>query len=169
MLGWLVLGSNSRTGTAGLGTASAWQYLLTQCYAIVQYLRLAVVPHPLVFDYGKSLIANPVDVLPRAILIAGLCVVAAACGGSTSSPTSPESPRVLQGRTVSAIDGSAAGQVSIQVGSRFAIQSDADGNFQIDVGGPGTFATVFTGSRIVERRTTLTGPTADRTSIPLIP
>ena len=105
----------------------------------------------------------------KPILIAGLCVVAAACGGSTSSPTSPESPRVLQGRTVSAIDGSAAGQVSIQVGSRFAIQSDADGNFQIDVGGPGTFATVFTGSRIVERRTTLTGPTADRTSIPLIP
>ncbi len=74
LLGWLVLGSNSRTGTAGLGTASAWQYLLTQCYAIVQYLRLAVVPHPLVFDYGKSLIANPVDVLPRAILIAGLLV-----------------------------------------------------------------------------------------------
>ena len=77
------------------------------------------------------------------ILVAGLCVAAAACGGSKSSPTSPGSPesplRVLQGQTVSAIDGSATGQVSVQIGGRFAIQSDADGNFQVEVGGPGPF------------------------------
>ena len=104
------------------------------------------------------------------ILVAGLCAAAAACSGSKSSPTSPESPpRVLQGQAVSAIDGSATGQVSVQIGGRFAIQSDADGNFQVDVGGPGTFAAVLSGSRVVERRANLTGPTADRTKVPLIP
>src|SRR5688572_11275459 len=104
------------------------------------------------------------------ILVAGLCAAAAACSGSKSSPTSPESPpRVLQGKTVSAIDGSATGEVSVQIGNRFAIQTDADGNFQVDVGGPGTFAAVLNGSRIVERRTNLTGPTSDRTKVPLIP
>lgn len=104
------------------------------------------------------------------ILVAGLCAAAAACSGSKSSPTSPESPpRVLQGKTVSAIDGSATGEVSVQIGNRFAIQSDADGNFQVDVGGPGTYAAVLNGSRVVERRTNLTGPTADRTKVPLIP
>jgi hypothetical protein len=104
------------------------------------------------------------------VLAAGLCAAAAACGGSKSSPTSPESPpRVLQGQTVNAIDGSATGQVSVQIGNRFAIQSDADGNFQVDVGSPGTFTAVLNGSRIIERRTNLTGPTADRTRVPLIP
>jgi Matrixin len=98
-----------------------------------------------------------------------LCVATAACGGSKSSPTSPETPRVLQGQTVSAVDGSATGQVSISVGNRFAIQSDGDGNFQVDVGGPGTFATVLTGGRIVERHTSITGPTAERTKVSLIP
>jgi hypothetical protein len=101
-------------------------------------------------------------------LVVTLCCAAAACSGSKSSPTSPESPRVLQGQTVSAVDGSATGQVSIQVG-RTLIQSDADGNFQIDVGGPGTYTTVLTGSRIVERHTSLTGPTGDRTKVSLIP
>ena len=102
------------------------------------------------------------------ILVAGLCAAAAACGGSKSSPTSPESPpRVLQGQTVSAIDGSPSGQVSIQIG-RHAVQSDADGNFEAEVGGPGTFAAVLNGSRVVERRANLT-PTADRSKVSLIP
>jgi hypothetical protein len=104
------------------------------------------------------------------ILVAGLCAAVAACSGSKSSPTSPESPpRVLQGQTVSAIDGSGTGQVSIQIGGRFAIESDADGNFEAEVGGPGTFAAVLNGSRVVERRANLTVSTADRTKVPLIP
>ena len=107
------------------------------------------------------------------ILVAGLCAAAIGCGGSKSSPTSPGSPesplRVLQGQTVSAIDGSVTGQVSVQIGGRFPIQSDADGNFQVEVGGPGPFAAVLTGNRVVERRANLTGPTTDRTKVPLIP
>jgi len=70
---------------------------------------------------------------------------------------------------VSALDGSATGQVSVQLGNRFAIQSDANGNFDVEVGGPGSYATVVSGGRIVERRTSLTGPTADRMKVPLIP
>jgi len=102
-------------------------------------------------------------------LVAGLCAAAVACGGSKSSPTAPESPlRVLQGQTVSAIDGSATGQVSVQIG-RLSMQSDADGYFQVDVGGPGPFAAILNGSRVVERRANLPGPTADRTKVTLIP
>lgn len=98
-----------------------------------------------------------------------LSLAVTACGGSKSSPTSPESPRVLQGQTISAVDGRATAQVSINVSNRFTIQSDADGNFQVDVGGPGSYATVLTGSRIVERHTTINGPTGERAKVSLIP
>ena len=106
--------------------------------------------------------------MQRTVLVT-LCLVAAACGGAKSSPTAPETSTVLQGQTVSAIDGSPAGLVSVQVGNRFAIQSDTNGHFQIDVGGLGTYATVLTGSRTVERQTNVTGPTAERTRVSLIP
>jgi hypothetical protein len=98
-----------------------------------------------------------------------LCLVVSACGGSKSSPTSPESPSVLQGQTVNAIDGSAAGAVSVQVGNRFGIQSDENGFFQVDVGGAGTYAISVSGGKVVERQTSVTGPTADRAKISLIP
>lgn len=105
---------------------------------------------------------------PRIAVV--ICFAAAACGGSKSGPTAPaETPRVLQGQTVSAIDGSALGVVDIQVGDRPAIQSDANGNFQVDVGGPGLYPTVVTGNPIVERHTNVTGPTTDRTKLALIP
>jgi hypothetical protein len=107
--------------------------------------------------------------MKRALLVAS-CVVAVACSESSpSGPTAPGSSGVLQGQTVSAIDGTPAGLVNIQVGSRFAIQSDQEGNFQVDVGGPGTYTAVVTDSKIVERRTTVTGPTPDRTRLSLIP
>lgn len=72
VLAWLVLSADNRAGTAGFGTASSWEYLLTQCYAIVHYLRLAMVPHPLVFDYGKGLISDPLAVAPQALLLVAL-------------------------------------------------------------------------------------------------
>lgn len=70
----LVLGAANRSGTAGLGTASSWQYLLTQCGAIVHYLRLVVWPAPLVFDHGNALVGGLAEVWPQAV---GLVVLAA--------------------------------------------------------------------------------------------
>ena len=108
--------------------------------------------------------------MKRAIAIA-ICAAAVACGGSSkSNPTAPETTtRVLQGRAVSAIDDSALGIVDVQVGDRPAMQTDPNGNFQVDVDGPGSFPTTVTGSPIVERHTNITGPTADRKKLSLIP
>jgi hypothetical protein len=108
-------------------------------------------------------------VVKRALLI-GLAGALAACGGSGSkNPAAPESPRVLQGQTVSAIDGSPSGGLTVAVGTHFAVASDANGNFQVDVGGPGAYDTQVIGTPIVERHTTLTGPSIDRLKVSLIP
>ncbi len=72
---WIVLavlaaGTHGRGGSAGFGAqAGVWPYALTQCRAIVHYLRLAFWPDPLVFDYGTALVANLRDVLPQALLL----------------------------------------------------------------------------------------------------
>ncbi len=73
---WLLLGllvramGGNRGQVAGFGTAVPWwAYMLTQCRAIVRYLRLAVWPHPLVFDYGRDLVRSPMAVLPQALLL----------------------------------------------------------------------------------------------------
>jgi len=53
LLIYLVISSHDRGGTAGFG---AWipprYYWITQGPAVLSYLKLAVWPHPLVFDYG---------------------------------------------------------------------------------------------------------------------
>ena len=97
-----------------------------------------------------------------------LCVTAAACSGSNSSPTAPDAARVFEGQAVSAIDGTATTGVNIQIGNRSG-QTDANGNFQVDVDGPGTYAAVITGTPVVERRTSVSGPSSARTKIALIP
>jgi Flp pilus assembly protein TadD len=57
-LGCLVIGTANRSGTAGFGTNLRWSdYVLTQIYAVPHYLRLALWPSPLVFDYGRSTVA----------------------------------------------------------------------------------------------------------------
>jgi len=62
LLAWLVLGTAGRGGTAGLGTPVPWSaYALTQGQAIVRYLQLAAWPHPLVFDYGTSVVRSWVE------------------------------------------------------------------------------------------------------------
>ena len=71
----LVWGSDNRSGTAGFGTASSWHYLLTQCQAIVHYLRLVFWPSPLVFDYGNELVRALATVLPQALLLLTLATV----------------------------------------------------------------------------------------------
>jgi len=49
----LVLGSAGRHGTAGFATGISWLgYLKIQAFAVPHYLRLALWPSPLVFDYG---------------------------------------------------------------------------------------------------------------------
>ena len=78
LLGWLVLGTQNRGGTAGLGMGdSVWTYALTQTRAISRYLQLAVWPNPLVFDYGTEAIEHLVDALPFVLLIALLVAAAA--------------------------------------------------------------------------------------------
>jgi tetratricopeptide (TPR) repeat protein len=43
----------NRSGSVGFGTGVSWGgYVLTQFQAVTTYLRLAVWPHPLVFEYG---------------------------------------------------------------------------------------------------------------------
>ena len=73
LLGWLMVSSNQRGGTVGFGLGvSPWDYLLTQCQALVLYLRLAAWPHPLVLDYGTDLVQHAGEVLPQATLLLGL-------------------------------------------------------------------------------------------------
>jgi tetratricopeptide (TPR) repeat protein len=49
-----------------------WSYLQTQAAVIVHYLRLAVVPSPLVFDYGWPRARSLADVWPQAVLLTAL-------------------------------------------------------------------------------------------------
>ncbi len=69
LLFYLLQGNPLRSGTAGYALASPWQYLLTQCGAVVLYLKLALWPHPLVLDYGPTLVTDPLSVLPQALLL----------------------------------------------------------------------------------------------------
>jgi tetratricopeptide (TPR) repeat protein len=75
LLGWLLLGQGgaNRGGTAGFNERIPWwQYLFTQFYAIVRYLKLSVWPHPLVFDYGTYLVVNPAIIIPCGLVVTGL-------------------------------------------------------------------------------------------------
>jgi Flp pilus assembly protein TadD len=75
LLGALAVGTGGRSGTAGLGAHLPWSdYVLTQVYAIVRYLRLALWPHPLVFDYGTTVAAGAA-VVPAGAILAILLVV----------------------------------------------------------------------------------------------
>ncbi len=75
LLAWLVAGTGGRGQTAGFGAeVSPWAYALTQCEAIIHYLRLTLWPHPLVFDYGTATIAGLGEVWWQAVVIVGLVV-----------------------------------------------------------------------------------------------
>lgn len=77
-LGWLVLQAGQRNGSVGYATGvSPWLYAVTQCHAVVHYLRLVLWPRPLVFDYGTALVHDPVTVLPQALLLAALGLASA--------------------------------------------------------------------------------------------
>jgi tetratricopeptide (TPR) repeat protein len=78
---WIVLAaavaSGVRPHSVGftLGGWTWWSYLLTQTGVVMHYLRLAVVPTPLVFDYAWPQVSSLASVAPEA---SGLLVLAVA-------------------------------------------------------------------------------------------
>lgn len=105
--------------------------------------------------------------MTRASLV-GILVLTAGCGASGSNPAAPQAPRMLEGQVLSAVDGGAIGALNVRVGIH-SVKTDAGGNFQVDVGGAGSFDVVVTGTGAVERHTTVTGPSAERARITIIP
>lgn len=79
LLGFMMKRSGNRGGTAGLTAegADVWHYALTQCDALVKYLKLTFWPSPLVFDYGTALETSLLPVLPQALLIVALVIATA--------------------------------------------------------------------------------------------
>ena len=69
LLAYLMLGLHHRGVGYGLGVD--WQvYALTECRSIVHYLRLAIWPHPLVFDYGgNTFVWHATDAAPYALIL----------------------------------------------------------------------------------------------------
>ena len=70
LLAALMLANHQRAGAAGFGLGvSSWDYLLTQCRALVIYLRLALWPHPLVVDYGAGVVTEAREVWAQGLLV----------------------------------------------------------------------------------------------------
>jgi tetratricopeptide (TPR) repeat protein len=70
LLGCLIFSTHGRTGTVGFGgSISALDYAKTQAWAVGHYLRLAVWPSPLVFDYGRTLVVRAADILPGLLTV----------------------------------------------------------------------------------------------------
>jgi protein O-mannosyl-transferase len=46
---------------------SSWHYALTECKALITYLRLGPWPHPLIFDYGPDAFERVAQALPYAL------------------------------------------------------------------------------------------------------
>ncbi len=105
-----------------------------------------------------------------AVSLGALAVgAAAACSKSPSGPSSSSPSTVVQGQTVSAIDGGAAANVTVRIGSRVPVTTDTNGLFEVEVGGPGTFDATIRGTGIVERQTAVVNPSQGRTRLSLIP
>jgi Flp pilus assembly protein TadD len=75
----LILGANHRGGSVGQGVA--WgAYALTQFPGLLLYLRLAVWPHPLIFDYGAEWVRGTGPVLESlacGVIVLGLAGMSA--------------------------------------------------------------------------------------------
>lgn len=76
---------------------------------------------------------------------------------------------MLQGQAVSAVDGAAVPGVSVRVGSKGAVQTDAGGLFHVEVGTAGTYAATLRGGPYVERNTIVIGPGNGLARLSLIP
>ncbi|MGC4071302.1 MAG: hypothetical protein QM760_02030 [Nibricoccus sp.] len=77
ILALLVLHAGTRGGTAGFGGGvSSWSYLLTQCKALLLYVRLSIWPDSLVFDHGTELVGSFAEVIPQGLAVLGALVAA---------------------------------------------------------------------------------------------
>jgi tetratricopeptide (TPR) repeat protein len=71
---WVLLAALMSSGLgkrgAGFGLGVTWwQYALTESQAVLLYLRLAVWPHPLVFDYGPAFVSSITEAVPYLLLL----------------------------------------------------------------------------------------------------
>jgi tetratricopeptide (TPR) repeat protein len=70
LLALCIVSTGNRGGTVGVNdTVNAWSYFLTQCHALTHYLRLTFWPHPLVLDYGSSVVSGFPEVAGRFLLL----------------------------------------------------------------------------------------------------
>jgi hypothetical protein len=95
----------------------------------------------------------------------------ASCTGS-KAPTEPSTisaDRLVEGMALSAVDGSGTAGVNVQVETAHAVTTDGAGYFRTEIDRTGTLGVVFSGSSIVERRTSVNGPTSGRARLSLIP
>ena len=59
LLGWLMVSTGLGERDVGFRAGDDWvHYAFTQCRVLVQYVRLALVPYPLVFDYGQEILVR---------------------------------------------------------------------------------------------------------------
>jgi tetratricopeptide (TPR) repeat protein len=77
-IGWLLLAHQmmglKQRGAGFNEGVSWWHYALTSCRSVVLYLKLAVWPHPLVFDYGSKaiIVQHATAIVPQALVLAAL-------------------------------------------------------------------------------------------------
>lgn len=72
----LIFSTGNRGGTAGFSAAkSTFDYTLTQSWAISNYLKLALWPSPLIFDYGAGYTKHFSEVALPCFLIFGLLAI----------------------------------------------------------------------------------------------
>jgi protein O-mannosyl-transferase len=69
----LVYYNSSRSEIPTSGSSIVWwRYALTQLPAVSHYIRLCFWPYPLIFDYGTTLVAPSIAILPYGLFILGL-------------------------------------------------------------------------------------------------
>ncbi|MBI4623345.1 MAG: tetratricopeptide repeat protein [Verrucomicrobia bacterium] len=72
---FLIARGAGRGVATGFGSGvGPWDQVLTQCRAVVLYLKLAAWPDPLVLDYGTTVVRHLGDVWPHAALLVSLAV-----------------------------------------------------------------------------------------------
>jgi tetratricopeptide (TPR) repeat protein len=68
----------TRGASAGFGgSVSPWHYALTQCQALLIYLKLSLWPRPLIFDYGDTVLTRVGQAWPYILGLAVFLVAAA--------------------------------------------------------------------------------------------